>query len=332
MESKTNKILWISILQGWAMLLVVLGHTGFVNADGSPNFKICDIVHDGCYSFHMPLFMFVSGGLFYMTRIKKEWSFGKMYVDKLKRLAIPAVFFITMTFFPKILAGPFMARQVSMNWRDILEGYVNFDKSPLGEMWFVSTLLLLMLMYPVYRYALKSWKTEVLLVAICLTMRFCMFPQFSYNLFAINQVCYYVTYFVAGMLFFKYECHNRFNPWIVGGASLLLFPILSYWHPIPLLTQFNGIVMSISLSLILAEKLTSLFSSFRDYTYQIFLMGIFPQILVQNIIWNLAGRPLVLAPIFYLTSVLSGLYLPVIISKCVEIINVKQISILFGLK
>ncbi len=100
----------------------------------------------------------------------------------------------------------------------------------------------------------------------------------------------------------------------------------------PLITQFNGILMSISLSLILAEKLPSLFSSFRDYTYQIFLMGIFPQILVQNIIWNLSGRPIILAALFYLASVLSGLYLPVIISKCIEKLNVKPVSILFGLK
>lgn len=314
------------------MLLVVLGHTGFVNADGSPDFVICRVIHDGCYSFHMPLFMFVSGGLFYMTRIKKNWPFGKMYVDKLKRLAIPAVFFITMSFFPKILAGSFMARQVSLNWIDILEGYVNFDKSPLGEMWFVSTLLLLMLLYPVYRYALKDWKTELLLVAVSLVMHITFFPQFGYNLFAINQVCYYIIYFVVGMLFFKYEYQKRFNPWFLGGASFVLFPILCYWYPIQLITQFNGILLSISLSLILAEKLPSLFSSFRDYTYQIFLMGIFPQVFIQNIIWNLSGRPTIFASLFYAVSVLSGLYCPVIISKCVEKVKVKHIRILFGLK
>ena len=170
------------------------------------------------------------------------------------------------------------------------------------------------------------------MVVVSLVMYFTLFPQFDYNLFAINQVCYYIIYFVAGMLFFKYECQKRFNPWVLGGASLVLFPILSYWYPIPLITQINGILMSISFSLILAEKLPSLFFSFRDYTYQIFLMGIFPQILVQNIIWNLSGRPVILAALFYIASVLSGLYLPVFISKCVEKLNVKQVSILFGLK
>ena len=216
-----NKILWISILQGWAMLLVVLGHTGFVNADGTEDFAFCKIVHDGCYSFHMPLFVFVSGGLFYMTRIKKGWAFSRMYVDKLKRLAVPAAFFITMTFMPKILLGSFMVRQVSLYWLDILEAYVNFDKSPLGEMWFVATLLLLMALYPVYKMALKSWRGEVVLVVLCLLMKFGDVPHFEYNLFAINQLSYYSIYFVAGIFFFKYECQNRLNPRIVGGQLWL---------------------------------------------------------------------------------------------------------------
>lgn len=59
---------WLLILQAWAMLLVVVGHA-YVGLQGQgPAWE--NALFHFAYSFHMPLFMLVSGWLFYLTRLE----------------------------------------------------------------------------------------------------------------------------------------------------------------------------------------------------------------------------------------------------------------------
>ena len=65
--SEKKRINWRVILQGWAMLWVVIGHA-FLGVVGEGPVWENSLVHFA-YSFHMPLFMLVSGWLFYLTRL-----------------------------------------------------------------------------------------------------------------------------------------------------------------------------------------------------------------------------------------------------------------------
>lgn len=65
--SERKKINWLLILQGWAMLLVVVGHAFIGKAGQGPAWE--NVLFHFAYSFHMPLFMLVSGWLFYHTRL-----------------------------------------------------------------------------------------------------------------------------------------------------------------------------------------------------------------------------------------------------------------------
>ena len=77
-----KKINWLLILQGWAMLWVVIGHSFVGEFHKGPDWEtaICDFA----YSFHMPLFMLVSGWLFYLTRLSsyeiKNWGGAEMVI------------------------------------------------------------------------------------------------------------------------------------------------------------------------------------------------------------------------------------------------------------
>lgn len=66
--AEKQKINWLLILQGWAMLWVVIGHA-FIGQTGDRPLYV-DWLFDFAYSFHMPLFMLVSGWLFFLTRLK----------------------------------------------------------------------------------------------------------------------------------------------------------------------------------------------------------------------------------------------------------------------
>ena len=57
-----------------------------------------------------------------------------------------------------------------------------------------------------------------------------------------------------------------------------------------------------------------LFNLFRDYSFQIFLVGIFPQMLVELVVWRQVHSQSLVVP-FYLVSVLFALFAGVLIGK-----------------
>ena len=92
--TKTNKIPFITLLQVFAIMCVFLGHATHIfsswgwyghNADVN---SICNTIHHIVYSFHMPLFIFLSG---YLLGYKKDETFDyiKYIIKRFKRLIIP---------------------------------------------------------------------------------------------------------------------------------------------------------------------------------------------------------------------------------------------------
>lgn len=81
----------VDIIKGVAITLMVLGHGIQYIGNGdfwnNPFFQII-------YSFHMPLFMLVSGYLFFLTVSRK--SLGKIITTKLKSLILPVVSWRTL--------------------------------------------------------------------------------------------------------------------------------------------------------------------------------------------------------------------------------------------
>lgn len=194
---KKDKIVWVSILQGWAMLLVVLGHC-YVWSDIAwcKNF---------CYGVHMPLFMFVSGGLFYMTRINRGWKYKDVVWDKLKRLGVPYLFFITFAFGLKALMAGRVKNDIDMSVMGFLQGFVFPMKSGMKEMWFVAALLLLMFCYPMYKKVLKNRMAEVVLMLAAILLTHLFVSYTGGGIFNWQGALHYAVYFFAGILFFKYD-------------------------------------------------------------------------------------------------------------------------------
>ncbi|WP_346702579.1 hypothetical protein [Barnesiella sp. An22] len=73
-----------------------------------------------------------------------------------------------------------------------------------------------------------------------------------------------------------------------------------------------------------------LFASFRDYTFQIFLLGIFPQIAIR-IVYTKIPHSEVSYWTLYLASILIGIYLPVLVAKIIKKIPSPLIHRCFGL-
>ena len=106
------------------MLWVVIGHSPLSVPNLSSAF---DTDYHECamflkkiaYSFHMPLFIMISGYLFYITRINKGSQYKKTLSDKFVRLGIPYVFFTVFAFFLKVYAGG-VQRPVALSLKSFL--------------------------------------------------------------------------------------------------------------------------------------------------------------------------------------------------------------------
>ena len=154
--SRQNFNLLISFLQVFGILLVVIGHS-FYGAS-KDNFIITWI-----YSFHMPLFMFISGYLFaYTMKLKGKSLYtmsweecGKFIVKKIRRLMIPYVAISSLAFFPKALMSTFASRPVEVSFSGYLEMLAYPWDNVIIFFWFLPTLFLIFCITVFGAYSLR---------------------------------------------------------------------------------------------------------------------------------------------------------------------------------
>lgn len=328
MAEKKKKIEWLAVLQGFSMLLVVIGHVTLTNVPSDSSTPIATGIERIIYSFHMPLFIFISGWLFYFTCILKEKNFKDVVIAKLKRLGIPFLAFTLMATILKSAFPSLMHRPVTL--QELIDTFFFFKSNPLGEMWFIIVLFELMLLYPVYKSITKNDLSAAIgLGGAILISRF--FPEISY--FNLGRVAYMLPFFVAGILCCKFEWHRFMSKlWFLLSMAVLFIPC-NIMGELPesmnTETAFVGTLLTMSLCLIVGKFIPQLFSSFRDYTFQIFLMGIFFQMTIR---WGYVkiNNEWLFVPM-WLLSVVIGVYAPTFIAKIIDKKAPKYVKMCFGL-
>ena len=68
-NNANNRNLYIDLIKGIAIITVIIGHLIQYTSVGNFNFYE-NYIYKFIYSFHMPLFMLISGYLFYFSLIK----------------------------------------------------------------------------------------------------------------------------------------------------------------------------------------------------------------------------------------------------------------------
>ncbi|WP_295730133.1 acyltransferase [uncultured Muribaculum sp.] len=334
MVKPSDKILWLSIIQGWAILLVVIGHVNAFTYSGVEGemYPMSTWINRFCYSFHMPLFMFVSGGLLYFTRLRKGWGTIDLYKDKLKRLLVPFVAFTVIGFVVKIPVAGMTKSGLDLSVGGFFSAFFNPADGPLKELWFVGTLMWLMFMYPVYKIMLRRPWSEWLLLGMTL-LPFLFDMHFNVkgwlNLAGVTQ---YAFYFVGGILFFKYDLIDFFarHLWATIAITALYLVCFMVGSMPPLVTASLGILMTFGWGSRLT-RFPHLFSSFRDHSFQIFLVGIFPQMMVELMVWRHVHAAWMQLP-FYVVSCLLALLCGVVMSRAASRLKPAWLRWGFGLK
>ena len=327
----TDRIEWLSVLRGLNIILVVMYHVQLVDMATGENHVFCQEIVKPFSPLRMPLFIFISGGLLYLSRISKEWPVRRLYRDKCERILTPFLFFVTFFFLFKAALTPFVKTPVDFSWPAFLRSFVFYYGNPSAPLWFLATLFTLMLLYPLFRWLCRNEVRMAVFLLFSIAVHHLDFSAFwDYNYFNIIKLNIYLVYFFFGIYVFRYRLWTWFDsvPALLG---LVVVYVLCCFSPSSLAASLSGILMMVSLSMQVAARWPKLFSSFRDYIYQIYLMSFIFQPFVELILWKKLFYNEQLFLVFYVLNVVAGIYGPVLVSKLVEKIPVRFVRLCFGL-
>lgn len=147
--AKIARITWIDFFKGFGMILVVLGHSGMPHA-----------IEWWIWSFHMPLFFFISGYLFNAAKVS---SIGEFMSKRVRGLLLPYVVFSILNFLLFCLAARYTQSKLEVtsihDWYQILAyGWKGL------ALWFIPVLFVTELIFYALRNAFVRYFSLLLIV------------------------------------------------------------------------------------------------------------------------------------------------------------------------
>ena len=313
----------ISFLQVFGILLVVIGHS----RQGAPAEPLWST---WIYSFHMPLFMFISGYLLRYGNEKKGTSLTDtpLYGNqgfiwkKAKRLLVPYVSISTLAYLPKCLLNHFTVRSVEMSWDTYIHQLLYPWDNVIIFFWFLPTLFIIFLLAVYGARLLRQFDTLqghlALLAALLLLHLFN--PAAHLRLMNLSGVASYLIYFFLGYYCCRYRIIDRLTPHIHAGAaasgllSLALVTVVPDFMGKDLIAACNGILLSILLGKIYLRHRAHFLDHLYGASYAIYLFSWFPQVVSQQVFLSLTHAPWQVGSVL---AILTGTYLPLLIYKLI---------------
>jgi fucose 4-O-acetylase-like acetyltransferase len=182
----------IYIAKGIGITLVVIGH---YMPEQRPDYWI--MVHDVIYTFHMAIFIMLSG-LLYAAReqIMDFAQYKQMLNKKLSRLLLPYVSIALLIFLLKVSGGLFFRLQAPVTLTSTSNIVFNPNVSYAPLLWFLYVLFLIYIIYPIVDLPIKSNY-----LFLCLLPILSLFPM--PQIFMLPQLFYYLPIFALGVIAFR---------------------------------------------------------------------------------------------------------------------------------
>jgi len=229
-HKKNNPLLVnIIILRVIAIILVVLGHS--LRNMEAPNLhlffpyytsEIEVFIKNYIYSFHMPLFFFISGYVFYFINTKKEknYSISIELKKKFKRLIIP----LYATSFLILLPTMFIFG--NLNISILKQSIFMLQMVSNDHLWFLEALFLIfILIIPISSYV-KKQKIFTLIVIVGLTIL--LYINIPLHVSFLSILFKYLPYFVLGIITQKLNFTSTKKTYLFIGLFLLIIHFIGF--------------------------------------------------------------------------------------------------------
>lgn len=337
----TKRISYIAQAQLIGCALVILGHSIPLNWE-VPNliFNIDVFI----YTFHMPLFFFVSGYLFEKTNSANRYKFKEYITKRAYRLMFPYVVLTLVGFFPKFLTENVFGDGASLSLDYIVKSFLVPRQNVWGHFWFLPTLLLISI-FAFFFSNLKNAKNKfgfVLVVIILFILPIIPILTNITDWFGINDVIKFTCYYAFGILFANSKLEQLFCNGKWNKLLLLLFPISIGLFLIKndnailikIVREIVGILM-ILFVLALAKQFdiidTKVGSFLTKKTYSIFILSWPFQSVVSIIFENMLGlKYYITMPIAFVLGISGPIAVIIMVDWLEKKIGKKIISPIIG--
>ncbi len=257
-KSSSSKLLYITFLQSFATLLVIIGHCLPLVNGGGYRPLWATVIFKTVMSFHMALF-FVLGGFLLMysfSRLSQSVaSFKNFIMLKMKRLLIPYVAIGTLAYLLKIfIFNKFAYRPAEASVSFYLKSLIIPWDNPNIYLWFLPTMLIVLIL----GYFILKRKLTLLHLFIFLGISI-LSAYTNIRILNITGVMYYLFFFFLGAYIFMYKdkffsiLKNKF----IFAIVLLLFPILLYYSSLNPVIKISVALAGIYLSFAFATFCTN---------------------------------------------------------------------------
>ncbi|MEG1384999.1 MAG: acyltransferase, partial [Oscillospiraceae bacterium] len=226
---KDKRVSEYTILRIIGIMLVVVGHAGSVeiaSISGATGFaasavnELVEFSQVYIYSFHMPLFFFLSGAVFNLAKTG-ERPFESVFKSKFLHLMVPYFCFLILYSLPvKMLAGVY---NLPTSAYIVSNMFATTESS--GHLWFLYKLFSATMLFWIYNKLLLSkrpalWFTILLAVTIIgINIPMIMF---------IVPTNIYVTFFAIGFMFEKIR--SRVAKWAQSHKILTIAMFAVYFY------------------------------------------------------------------------------------------------------
>lgn len=207
-----KRVLWIDYAKAMGIFLVVVGH-GYFPSEGFDLFS-----KNFIYSFHMPIFFFISGFLF---RIKQD-NFGIFLKKSIIRLLIP---YVLLNFLAAILFAPILVKQgVDSIIERLFDFAVGGGHSFAGASWF----LIAMFWIRILAFLSVKYEKMVLTTALSILVAYLFQKPFYFD-FTAAAAAY--PMFMLGVSCKSKNCLARIenNRYIILLISFMLLALSCYF-------------------------------------------------------------------------------------------------------
>ena len=317
---KSKRLFHIELLQAFGILCVFLGHAIRIYYDGGWYFHktqpvlMFDIIDKFIFSFHMPLFVFLSGYLFYLNKDKIEnaWEY---VIKRVKRLLVPFYFAGFLYVLPMICFINPLEKSVGFYYISFL----TLDYT--WHLWYLIALFIITLFFVLYYFKLNKLNKYVLLaVLIGISLLATTGPSSC-----LARIPKFAIYFYLGCLFvenkdFIEQTLSKFI-WVILPAFLSL-EVLLYFAYKNVLVGFGcavlGILFFYLLGLKLSQKVNGQNKIISFLSVNLLSLYIIHEpimaLILKHFNWGNSGNPIVV----------SGLMLIVPFVICVVFIKMKD--------
>lgn len=171
-KTDTNRIYWVDLLKGLAMISMVFAH---VISDEVPGGQC--LIKSFIYSFHMPLLFFLSG---YVFSPDKYPRFKDLLMSKIKSIILPMVIFTIANELVNIVYYGILLQDINISIGKICNDFIG-----------------LLLQYRIGKYAGMFWFLPCLFIAEVLLYWYVKIYNYSIYIYLITLIA---TYSVGGIL------------------------------------------------------------------------------------------------------------------------------------